>query len=332
MDPKSTLLIKNWNEYYFAKDYKKIKIVNNEIIKDITNKKQFLFYLLDDEKYYNEDYTNTLLSIKEVTKSVIGWKVSNDEKIFAIYKWIIDNLDYNSSYDTFNKYVYSWVYTFTKKNWVCDWYTKLFLYMLSFAWIDDVEVIRWYAYDNSDFPNFWHAWVRIWEYYYDPTFDDPITTNTSIIRQFLYYKLPKELLYVNRFEWFKIPDNLQNLSLDERKKIVLKNMYDLYDKYKDYSVMKSIKNRIYLWLSYDENLTLEKLKSKIWYYDVNNFTFFDKNWYSKKVSSLKYYLADETTLNILLNDKNTDFSKFTLLKWTDSNWTDYRLAYDLDFR
>jgi hypothetical protein len=96
--------------------------------------------------------------------------------------------------------------------------------------------------------------------------------------------------------------------------------------------MKTIKNRIYLGLSYDEDLTLEKLKNFMWYYDVDNFLFYDKNWYSKKISSLKYYIADEKTLNILVSDKNTDFSKFTLLKWTDSNWTDYRLAYDLEFR
>jgi hypothetical protein len=68
-------------------------------------------------------------------------------------------------------------------------------------------------------------------------------------------------LYVNRFEGFEIKDNLDKLSLDERKKIVLKNMYALYEKYKDYNLMKTIKNRIYLGLSYDEDLTLEKLKN-----------------------------------------------------------------------
>jgi len=329
IDYKTDLLVKdNW-KYYFVKDYKKVKIVSEDIIKNITNKDQFFTYLLDDLRYYNEDYDTTIFSIKELTEKLISWKTIDEDKISTVYKWVVDNIEYNSDFKTWSDQVYSWIYTYRNKTGVCDWYTKILLYMLSFAWIDDVEVIRWYAYDNADFPDFWHAWVRIGNYYYDPTFDDPTWIAYT---EYLYYKLPKELLYVNRFEGFEIKDNLDKLSLDERKKIVLKNMYALYEKYKDYNLMKTIKNRIYLGLSYDEDLTLEKLKNFMWYYDVDNFLFYDKNWYSKKISSLKYYIADEKTLNILVSDKNTDFSKFTLLKWTDSNWTDYRLAYDLEFR
>jgi hypothetical protein len=43
----------------------------------------------------------------------------------------------------------------------------------------------------------------------------------------------------------------------------MKNMYDIYEKYKDYPIMVPIKNRIYLGLSYDENITLEKLKNSL---------------------------------------------------------------------
>lgn len=329
IDTKKTLYVKDWEKYYFVNEFSKIKIISDEIIKNITNKDEFIVYLADDLRYYNEDYDETIKSIKSLTESLVINQTTDEDKISSVYKWIVDNISYNSDFKTSNNEVYSWVYTFRNKTWVCDWYTKLFLYMLSFAWIKDVEVIRWFAYDNADFPEFWHAWVRIGNYYYDPTFDDPVWVSFD---EYLYYKLPKELLYVNRFEWFTISWNLENLSLDDRKMIVLKNMYSLYEKYKDYNLMKTIKNRIYLWLSYNEDLTLEKLKDLIGFYEVNNFTLYDENWYSKKISSLKYYQTDEKTLNILLTNKDIDFSNMVLLKWTDSNGTDFRLAYDLEFR
>jgi hypothetical protein len=56
----------------------------------------------------------------------------------------------------------------------------------------------------------------------------------------------------------------------------MKNMYILYDKYKDYPIMATIKNRIYLDLDYDEDITLEKVKNAIGYYDVNDFVLYDE--------------------------------------------------------
>jgi transglutaminase/protease-like cytokinesis protein 3 len=46
--------------------------------------------------------------------------------------------------------------------------------MLAFAGIEDIEHIRGYVIDAVDFPQIGHAWVRIGNRYYDPTFDDPI--------------------------------------------------------------------------------------------------------------------------------------------------------------
>ena len=328
---KTTLFIKDGWKYYFSNDFSKVRIIWEDLIKNISNKDEVLKYLLDDTKYSAINYDEYFKQINVITNELIKWKNTDDEKILAIYKWVIDNVNYYTNYKDWNTRIFSWIFTFTDGEWVCDWYTKLFLYMLSLAWISDVEVIRWFAYDNTDFPDFWHAWVRIWEYYYDPTFDDPLWSDNSK-REYLYYKLPKELLYVNRFEWIKIIDNLDKVSLEDRKKLVLKNMYALYEKYKDYTLMKNIKNRIYLWLSYDESLTLDKLKDKMWYYKVVNFTLYDTNWYSKDISSLKYYKITQDVLDVLLLDKNIDVSKMYLLEWSDSNWTEYRLAYDLEFR
>lgn len=48
------------------------------------------------------------------------------------------------------------------------------LYMLNYAGVHDVEVIRGHVIDAQDFPTIGHAWIRIGDRYYDPTFDDPI--------------------------------------------------------------------------------------------------------------------------------------------------------------
>lgn len=332
VDLNKSLLVKDWNKYYFVNDFKKLRITSEKTIWVISNKDEFLKYLFDDNRYFEWNYDESLLKIKSITQELIKWKTTDEDKISSIYKRIIDNTSYYTEYNDWNNYIFSWIYTFENKTWVCDWYTKIFLYMLSFAWIKDVEVLRWYAYDSADFPSFWHAWVRIWDYYYDPTFDDPVSVWDYKKDYFSYYKLPRELIYINRFDWIKIIDNLDKLSLKERQNIVMKNMYNIYEKYKDYELMKTIKNRIYLWIAYNEDISLEKLKNLMWFYEVSDFTIYDDKWYSRKISSLKYYNADNETLKLLLNDRNTDFSKMYLLKWTDSNGISYKLAYDLVFR
>jgi hypothetical protein len=86
--------------------------------------------------------------------------------------------------------------------------------------------------------------VRIGNDYYDPTFDDPIGGKDFDKKDFLYFKLPRELIYTNRFDGLDIPKNLESLSLEERKQLVLDNMYALYEKYSSYALMKKIKNRM----------------------------------------------------------------------------------------
>ncbi len=48
-----------------------------------------------------------------------------------------------------------------------------------FAGVQNSIMIKWNVIDAQDFPNIWHVWLRIGEYYYDPTFDDPIWTNNT---------------------------------------------------------------------------------------------------------------------------------------------------------
>jgi len=49
-----------------------------------------------------------------------------------------------------------------------------------------------------DFPIFGHAWVRIGNGYYDPSFDVSFEKNGE--KQFFYFDIPRELILANRFE------------------------------------------------------------------------------------------------------------------------------------
>lgn len=330
---EKTLLVKNidW-KYFFSNDYKKIRLVSEKVVKDITNKKEFFYNILDDNRTFENNYDDILLDIKKVTLNLTLDKKTQEEKIQTIYKWVVDNITYYKNYNDWNKQVFSWILTYKNKTWVCDWYTKIFSYMLSFAQIEDVEIKRWFAFDSVDFPNFWHAWVRIGNYYYDPTFDDPVWNTWGEKNEFMYYKLPYDLMYVNRFDWTQIPKEYSWLDLSSRKKIALKNMYIIYENYKNYALMSKVKNRIELWLKYDDELTLDTLKEKLPFYEVNNYIFYDKNWNKYMIAWLNYFVLDKTNLDSILFDSNINLKDSKMFKWYDKNWNlEYRLAYNLKY-
>lgn len=327
IDLNNTLYIKNWDKYYFSNNYEKIRLVSENIISNISNKNEFIYNLADDNKFISWNYDEILSQIKSTTNTIVSWINSNDEKIKIIYKWIVDNIIYYQNYSDGNKQIYSWILTYKNKTWVCDWYTKLFVYMLSFAWVTNVEVKRWYAFDSSDFPNFWHAWVKIWNTYYDPTFDDPIWWDGK--NDFYYFSIPYELMYINRFDGLVIPEIYKNMSLDNRKNLVIKNMYNLYEKYKYYPLMNKIKNKIFLWLKYDEKINLEILSKKIPYFEVNNSSFLT-DWNKKTIKSLNYYLINDKNIEDIVLNPKINLEGMYLFKWRKTDWTfDFRLSYDL---
>lgn len=330
---EKSLLIKNidW-KYFFSNDYKKIRLGSEKVVENVTNKKEFLYNILDDNRNFENNYDNVLLDMRDVTLELIKNKNTEEEKIQTIYKRVIDNITYYKDYNDGNKQVFSWILTYKNKTWVCDWYTKIFSYMLSIAWISDVEVKRWFAFDSLDFPNFWHAWVRIGNYYYDPTFDDPIWNSKENSEELLYYKIPYDLMYVNRFDGMDIPKEYQWLDLNSRKKISLKNMYSVYDRYKSYSVMSKIKNRIELGLTYEDDITLEKLKEKVSFYEVKNYIFYDNNGSKNMIAGLNYYVLNDKNLDSVLFNTNVDLNNSKMFKWYDKDWNvEHRLAYNLKY-
>ena len=328
-----TLIIKDWSwKYFFTNNFEKIKLFPVSFLNNISNKKEFLKNLYYDLQYSNVDFDVILQQIRDISLEITKNKISDEEKTIEIYKWIIDNIDYYKDFKNGEKQVFSWILTFKNKTWVCDWYTKLFLYMLSFAWVKDVEVKRWFVFDNADFPEYWHAWVRIWDYYYDPTFDDPVWNNWMMISDYMYFKIPKDLLYINRYDWIDISPKYKDIDLESRKKISLKNMYTIYEKFKNYKILNKIKVRKYLGLNEDDDLNMDYIINNIPFYNVANFSFKDDLWMINRISSLKYYPINNKNLELVLFGLDIDLSKVMFFKWYDNNWNyEYRLWYDLNY-
>jgi len=337
IDPKTYLLFVNKNgKLWFAKNFKKINLVSNYIIDDIDNKVSFLDSILNDKRKLNYiDYDKEFLNLKRKTKKITD-NLNNNSKILNIYNYILTNVVYSKNLD-FNDYkIFSGIETFKNNDWVCEGYARLMVYMSLFAGINNVEYISWYVIDAKDFPKIWHAWIKIWNKYYDPTFDDPIwDSETRKLKEYKYFYMPKDLFYTNRFDFWNTPEYIKKLDLNSRKKIVSHNLYSLIGKYKniDYKILKFVKLKKDNGISYDEIITTKNLWKIAKMYIVNDFSFV-KDWVQKDIVQLKYYtLWDNENLDRLLEQINYNFDDYYYFKWYDENWKiSYRMGYKLKFK
>lgn len=331
LDKNSTVLLldsKLWA--FFVTDYKKVKLISNSIISWISNKKEFLSQAVDDKKYLHNDTDDAFVELKEYTQNLTSW-LSRSNKISKIYGDILKNISYSTTFSISNKQIFSWISTFKNKVWICGWYTKLNLYMLSFAWVDQARVIKWFVIDAPDFPSIWHAWIQIWYQYYDPTFDDPIwASKTKSYSQYKYYWLPKDLFYTNRYDYYSLPTYLKTESLESRKKLIKENLSKFTTKYesRDYILLRPFSFRQNNSLKYDDVLTIEKLKKIIPYFEVKDYKYSD-NWIEKIISTLDFYTITDKNIESLLTQVNYKMDWYILFKWED--WT-YRLGYNVKIR
>lgn len=334
IDTKKTILYKNIDKYVFVTSFSEQKLVNSEIIKSINDKGLFLSFVIDDKKWLDYDTDKYFVDLKATTEKLTS-NLSRDEKIKKIYDYILKNVSYTNPIDLTSSPIFSWIDTFKNKDWVCEWYVKLMAYMLMFSWIEDVEVIRWFVINASDFPKVWHAWLKIWTNYYDPTFDDPIwNTIAKEYSSYDYFKLPADLIYTNRYDVSDLPEDLKTKSKTELNNIVNKNLYDLVPKYKN-SSYNLIKYSLFLynnWFSYSDILTPQSLESFITTYNIDwKDMSYVKNWRKYFIKKLKFYQINSENLKDVLSAINFDFSWKTLLKWDLWNWSyEYRLAYEFE--
>ena len=330
---KSLVFLKEDNTLWFVNDYKKIKLISDSIIYWIPWKYNFLKEIKDDKKKIVQETDKVFQSLKEKTIELTKWK-TKEEKIKTIYNYILSNVKYTDNFTLQDWRIFSWVETYTNKDWVCEWYVKMFLYMLNFANINNSEVIRWYVIDAQDFPKVWHAWLRIWNRYYDPTFDDPIwQTETKKYTDYKYYNLPKDLFYTNRYDFDKIPEVLKTKNLEFRKEIIVKNTLPLISKYKKswYNILKPYIWKEKHWIKLDKKLDINDLKKITHYHTVENFKF-TRNWTKVSIKSLQYYKITDSWVDDLMEQINYNLNWYYLFKWKLENWDyEYRVGYNVKF-
>ncbi len=327
----SILFLKeDWN-LGFIVNYKKIKLISDSIIYWIPNKYNFLKEIKDDKKELNYETDELFKKIKSDTLSITKWK-NKSSKITVIYDYILNNIEYPKTFSLDDSKIFSWIDTYKNKLWICEWYTKLFMYMLNFANINNTAVIRWYVLDAPDFPQIWHAWVKIWDKYYDPTFDDPIwNTKTKQYNQYFYYWLPKDLFYTNRYDFNEIPEYLKEKDITFRKAFINNNISKLLTKYRNswYNILKPYILKIDNWIKIDKVLDIQDLKKILWFYEVEKQTF-KKDWIIKNIKSLKFYLINNEVVELLASQIDYNFDWYYLFKWKLDNWNyEYRLAYNV---
>ncbi len=330
---KHLIFLKDSSNIWFVKNYEKIKLVTDDIIFWVPDKYDFLVDLKDDKKNISFDSDNLLIDLRNKSLSLTSNKKSY-EKIKIIYDYILNNVEYPIELNLSDFTIYSWLDTYNLWKWACEWYTKLFAYMSRFSWLSDVEVIRWFVIDAQDFPDIWHAWIKIWNKYYDPTFDDPVGNKEALsFDMYNYFSLPKDLFYTNRFLYNDLPDELKNSSLEYRKDYIIKSLSNLVSKYNNnnFNLLKIFKLKKEKWINYNTKIDLSNFHKVKEMYIVDNFAFNDwKN--NLIIKSLSFFTLGNDNVESILKQVNYDLSDYYFFKWKVSDWIyEYRLAYNVEF-
>lgn len=139
---------------------------------------------------YTFNYHTTKEQEGKLDRALTNWvrlnidnEASEFDKIFKIYKYIADNVDYDYTYEKYTAYD-----AFFEGSSVCQGYAQLFYKMCKFADLDGVRLLIGWAEGGSDI---WdrHAWNSVkldGKYYYlDPTWDGQGTGETLRYMHFL---------------------------------------------------------------------------------------------------------------------------------------------------
>ena len=319
LSPHSTPLYRNaqWR-YHFVPNYEKKILLREDVFFWLSEKFHLMQNFYDDLRYETINPEQTLREIEQVTKRITSWK-NRTQKIEAIYAYLLENISYAVDFRLEDMYIYSGLEAFKRWSAVCTWYVKLMAYMLAFAGIDDFEVIKWYVIDADDFPHIGHAWLRIWDEYYDPTFDDPFWNSQTLTRdEYKYFALPRDILYTNRFEYGELPENLRTASMAERKDFIRAELVRLYPSYQtrasEFRVFDEMAFMDRHNLSYELPLTLDRLTSTLPYITVNAEDFrFTEGGMTRQIQSLNYFILTDRNLTLLLEQIHYDLSEYQLM-------------------
>ena len=302
----------------FIKEFEKKKLITDSIIYGIPNKYSFLKTLKNNKIFTNSDDDDNFYKLKLLSLNLTEWVYTDDEKIKIIYWYIIKNIDYSLDFSLDDYEIYSWIETFINKSWVCEGYAELFNAMLSFINIES-EIVSWDVINATDFPDIWHAWVKIWEMYYDPTFDDPTWLDWDYdFNDYSYYNIPEDLFYTNRYNYDKTPDSLKNTTLEYREELIRSNLFKLVTKYKNssYKLLNPFYFREKYSIDSSSEINIEDLINILWedtmIEDNSNQIIIKLNWEDKYIKNISYMSLNDINIEAYLKqiDYNLDWYKF----------------------
>lgn len=301
---KYSLIRDKSNNSFYLWVTEKSDIWDISLYNNLANKDEILYVIASNLYWWKSFDLDTFSKIKTTTDEIIRNKNSKDDKIKAIYDYIIDNTTYD--YDAFERdknltdmskvssvEPYSWLGAFKNKKAVCNWYIELMYYMVSFAGINDIEKIDGKV---TTYQAIWqnHTWLRIWDKYYDPTFDDGLSARK-------YYWLSKSVMLWDRIVGF----TWNPLSLEQ----VFSNYVKLSASY-DNDLIKWYKSLYDLWITKKSDLNTENLKKKLWEITKSQITSWSKI-YVLDTPTSDYYL-------MLVSQLWTDFWKWKI--WINDSW------------
>lgn len=313
---------KDW-KIVFIKNYKKYRIISDSIIYWIPWKMDILkdlSYIKNFDKK-NENLDKDFIILKSLSKKLTSWVIKKEEKIKILYDYIINNLKYDENIIDWNYDIFSWIKTFKNKVWVCQWYVELLNIMLAFNNIKS-EIIKWDVINSKDFPEVWHAWIKIDNFYYDPTFDDPVwATKNRKFEDYFYYKLPKDLFYTNRFNRWETPKFLKKLNLNQRQTYVDLNIFSVSEKYKNenFNILNLVKFKKRLWLSAKQEIKIENLINFFWIIEIIDNSKVKINWKEKFLKELEYFELNNDNLIPFLYKVKFNLDWYKLFK-DKKNW------------
>lgn len=298
---------------------------------------EFINASIRDLLRINKDYTQTYKDIIDTTYWVIDWLDNEEEKIDAIYHWMIEHVVYPDEYDITNQEIFSWLETFNNKSGICEWQAMLMYYMLQIAGIKEVRYVDWYVLDAPDFSDVRHAWIQVWDYFYDPSFEiwpDWKSNNVQspyldIVRKknledFFYYKVPYDIIYTNRYNTRDMPEALFDVPRENRLREIEKRRFLLADKYSKenkYLLLEKVYFKKYYSIPAGDTINLGHILDNMEIYEYKL-----QNWKPIKVldkfeSSIEYYPVKklDESIEAILYENAYDLSNFVILKVYE-NW------------
>ncbi|MDD2907306.1 MAG: transglutaminase-like domain-containing protein [Candidatus Gracilibacteria bacterium] len=301
----------------FVKEFKKEKIISDNLIYGFPDKYELLKTLRNNKLLgVNHDDDYNFLELEKISLNITKGIYNENEKIKIIYDYILKNISYSINFSLDDYEIFSGIDTFKNKNGVCEGYVEIFNLMLGFNNIKS-KIIIGDVIDAVDFPQIGHAWVKIHDSYYDPTFDDPVgAEKTKIYSQYDYFKLPEDLFYTNRYDKGTTPEELKTTNMEYRKNLIKLNISKLVKKYENinYNLLKIYKFKDKYKIPYLKKITTNHIISILGVHDMVNFEI-NLNGETKFVKNINYATITDDMIENFLYQNNYDLSGYLLIKW-----------------